>query len=410
MQPGLFSNKESVSRICLLITETWPGSGMFAYRIALFESGILNREARGAVSRFSIPDQTMKQVREFLLSARPSAGRILAFGRGWRDFVGQILPTYVAADLQITDLRKLAIALRAELKPRAPIERILQAFGLGVSSDTGDAASSAYEDLLWAVLDDMTRRNLTWADIPSLLESRVHRPCFQQCAFDGRAIETAPPNPGVYVMSDREGKVLYVGKSSNLRRRLGEYFRNAAELPPKIAAIRSRIHKFECHVVGSELEALLLEQRLIAEKRPELNTQRRVAEGAGIYQPPALPVAMICPSSRAGCAEIFIASCAGRAVQVRIRTRRAASRSLAGLLRKCLAGKADPPAAANFTDWGPAGNEICCRYFGRFRNRLQWLELNPSLDIGVLASRLSDIARLLAENPPEAGEFRLGES
>ncbi len=398
-------------RICLLVTDTCLASGRVAYRVALFEGGSIKHDARGNVSRFSIPDQTIAHLRHHLLSAAPPYGRIFTWGSGWRDLLAQILPSYAISDLKIVSLRDIALALREELRARASLDQILQAFGLGVSCDTGDVASTAYEELLWAVLKEMTRRNLVWSDITRLLESRIWRPSFHKYSFDRAIIEAAPQRPGVYVMTDGQGRCLYVGKSADLRRRLGDYFRAAASLPAKVVGIRERIRHLEWSVVGSELEALLLEHRLITERRPELNVQRRVAERSGIYQPPVLPVAIICPSAQAHCVELFLAACNDRAIQARIRTERMALKSLAKLLQTSLTGAPGRVyAPTNVTDWGTAGNEICCRYFGRFRDKLQWLEIDGSVGNEDMARRLFQIARLMLKNPPEPGEFRLGES
>jgi predicted GIY-YIG superfamily endonuclease len=86
-----------------------------------------------------------------------------------------------------------------------------------------------------------------------------------------RICQDAPSLPGVYVLQDAMGRVLYVGKATNLRRRLRAHFaeRRWRYLKPEM----SRAEQAEWHVVGSELEALLREAALIDELKPVVNVQ-----------------------------------------------------------------------------------------------------------------------------------------
>jgi len=88
---------------------------------------------------------------------------------------------------------------------------------------------------------------------------------------------TVPHKPGVYLMKDRFGTVIYVGKARDLRRRVSQYFqpsrRQGWDL--KFNALVEAIHDFDIHVVRSDPEALLLEGRLIKEFRPRYNVSFR---------------------------------------------------------------------------------------------------------------------------------------
>jgi excinuclease ABC subunit C len=89
--------------------------------------------------------------------------------------------------------------------------------------------------------------------------------------FDPSAfLATCSGRPGVYRMFDETGKLLYVGKASNLKKRLASYFRKTG-LAPKTAALVARIAQVETTIVANETEALLLEQTLIKEWRPPYN-------------------------------------------------------------------------------------------------------------------------------------------
>lgn len=90
-------------------------------------------------------------------------------------------------------------------------------------------------------------------------------------AFDFREfLRTLVPLPGVYRMLDTAGKVLYVGKAKNLRRRVGSYFR-AHHVSEKTNHLVAQIAGIEVTVTHTEAEALLLEHSLIKEFRPPYN-------------------------------------------------------------------------------------------------------------------------------------------
>ncbi len=84
-----------------------------------------------------------------------------------------------------------------------------------------------------------------------------------------------PVEPGVYLMRDREGKVLYVGKARNLRARLRSYFCESGDTRPLIEFLKRRIAAVETIVTTSEKEALLLEDTLIKEHKPRYNIRLR---------------------------------------------------------------------------------------------------------------------------------------
>jgi excinuclease ABC subunit C len=86
-------------------------------------------------------------------------------------------------------------------------------------------------------------------------------------------LDTAPLKPGCYLMKDVESKVIYVGKAVNLRNRLRSYFHESAQEDHKTRKLVSHIAEIEWIVVGSELEALILEMNLIKKYRPRYNVR-----------------------------------------------------------------------------------------------------------------------------------------
>jgi len=88
-------------------------------------------------------------------------------------------------------------------------------------------------------------------------------------------VRALPDRPGVYLMKDRLGTILYVGKAKSLKKRVSSYFqRGRARMieQPKIRSLIPLIHDFDIIEVRSEPEALLLEGRLIKQWKPRYNT------------------------------------------------------------------------------------------------------------------------------------------
>ncbi len=88
--------------------------------------------------------------------------------------------------------------------------------------------------------------------------------------FDAR-LDLVPENPGVYLMKDTSGSVIYVGKAKQLKSRLRSYFTPDPKGTPKVLAMISNIADFEFIVCSNETEALLLECNLIKKFRPKYN-------------------------------------------------------------------------------------------------------------------------------------------
>lgn len=82
-----------------------------------------------------------------------------------------------------------------------------------------------------------------------------------------------PRAPGVYLMKDDKGRVIYVGKSSSLRERVASYFQAATKLEHKKAGLLETVVDFEVVQTDSEVEALLAENRLIKDIQPRYNAR-----------------------------------------------------------------------------------------------------------------------------------------
>ncbi len=84
-------------------------------------------------------------------------------------------------------------------------------------------------------------------------------------------LQSLPSDPGVYIMKDKTGKVIYVGKAKILKNRVRQYFQSTDKHPPKVAAMVSKVDTFEYILTDSEMEALILECNLIKKYRPYYN-------------------------------------------------------------------------------------------------------------------------------------------
>ena len=84
-------------------------------------------------------------------------------------------------------------------------------------------------------------------------------------------LEALPTAPGVYLMKDRRGEVIYVGKAINMRARVRSYFGRSSDTRAFIPILEGLLGDVETVVVSNEKEALLLENELIKRHQPRFN-------------------------------------------------------------------------------------------------------------------------------------------
>jgi excinuclease ABC subunit C len=84
-------------------------------------------------------------------------------------------------------------------------------------------------------------------------------------------VRDLPDRPGVYQYYDKDGKILYVGKAKNLKKRVSSYFRRDESLIGKVRVLVQKIADIQIVVVDTELDALLLENNLIKKYQPRYN-------------------------------------------------------------------------------------------------------------------------------------------
>lgn len=183
-----------------------------------------------------------------------------ATGTGWPEHV-----------YSMTDL--LRLVLPAPAAPR--MEEARRYFHLETSrEDPFLAEVEALPALLPALIEALEVQGVERVDELSDRVDLLRRPLdLGPYDFTGADLAALPEKPGVYLFYDAAGTVLYVGKSVNLRRRVGGYFRWQADADQKLQRIQSETRRWSIQVLGSDLEALLEEARLIRTHHPAINVQ-----------------------------------------------------------------------------------------------------------------------------------------
>ncbi len=183
-------------------------------------------------------------------------------------------------DGEFLALRELAAAaLPAGRVPRHP-EELARALDLLPPDAQSPAAMAVY---LFAVLKSLAAlvpatQAISLHELKNWITERKAEVDFSRFGFGPELLSQAPEAPGVYLMKNRAGEVIYVGKSSNLRRRVRSYFTRRALKDLKIRRIHEQIHTLDFFATASEVEALLEETRLIRDLRPAINLQTEIHE------------------------------------------------------------------------------------------------------------------------------------
>ena len=105
--------------------------------------------------------------------------------------------------------------------------------------------------------------------------TRKAPPLTERSDYLRERLKALPDTPGVYLMRDAQGRVIYAGKALSLRNRVPNYFQASSVLPEHIAAMVARAYEFEVITTATEKEALVLEQTMIKRHRPRFNIRLR---------------------------------------------------------------------------------------------------------------------------------------
>jgi DNA polymerase-3 subunit epsilon len=153
--------------------------------------------------------------------------------------------------------------------PNVRLRTLAQYFRASVPTHRALADARACADVLHGLLDLGGRLGiLTLGDLYLAVTARG-RPNYGKI----RLADELPAAPGVYLFKGRDGRVLYVGKSKNLRSRVKSYF--YGDDRKRIDDLLAETHAVEGVTCGSELEALVVEARLIHANEPKYNRRGR---------------------------------------------------------------------------------------------------------------------------------------
>ncbi|MGM0444097.1 MAG: GIY-YIG nuclease family protein [Fibrobacterota bacterium] len=125
-------------------------------------------------------------------------------------------------------------------------------------------------------------------------EEQTSPPLWEKARFTSTLTDQLEERPGVYAFLDGKGTYLYIGKGENLRRRVATYFRCTDESPEKLITLRRNAVDFIHHYCGSNLEARILEHRLINRHAPRLNKQSGISGDTELF---ADPLILVLPAS-----------------------------------------------------------------------------------------------------------------
>ncbi len=188
-------------------------------------------------------------------------------------------------DVETLELRSLAERVLGPGRAVREAADLAPLLGMAVPDEGSPAAMARFLSACWQSLLDQTPEE-NRCDAPSLrewIEGARPKVNFTQFGFGAASLRTLPESPGVYIMKNRADDIIYVGKSRNLKRRIRSYFTPAALRDPKIRRIHEQLHTFECVVTANEVEALLLEMRMIRDFKPPINLQEEIHEQPEAY-------------------------------------------------------------------------------------------------------------------------------
>lgn len=271
-------------------------------------------------------------------------------------------------------LRGLARGLLGQKVTSA--ENLAAALGLPLRVEDGPLSLSGLlaEELI-VLLEHCLEKGLrTLDEVVELAEPSVPPAHWSSLRFGPEFLRSLPQAPGVYLMLSKLGEVLYVGKARNVRRRVRSYFQASRAEEAKTSLLRQHVHDIRIVEVGSELEALLLEHRLIAEHDPPVNRQLGVRARPVRARTRANRILLL-PSVVPGAVELFFASRSGAFAQMRAQPPLDGEEMLR--LVNCLYFSPEPRTPEELEQQLA---EILFSWLERNQDSVSWVEVDESRD------------------------------
>lgn len=181
------------------------------------------------------------------------------------------------------DTMGLATRLLREVR-KPSLDKVATAVGLsprGVHRAGGDARLTA--EVAMRLMEEAARQGIASVDrlksVAFVPQQRVRDDVGRARAVLDRSLATSLPRlPGVYIMRDARGEIVYVGKAKNLRNRVSSYYSQPIGMTRKMDGLIENVVRIDHVVVGSELDALMLESQLIRRYQPRYNTALKKSE------------------------------------------------------------------------------------------------------------------------------------
>ena len=178
-------------------------------------------------------------------------------------------------DEPIDDPLPLALLARRRLGRPGLKDAEAIAAALGLQARVDDDPAGRVE-LLPVCFDALRKPGERWGETVDACRAGTTGLPWPRYAFSRDDVRAVSPVPGTYRFYDIDGRLVYVGKSKNLRRRLASWFAEPVRHGARALRIVEAVHRFEVRPSGSELAALLREASQIRRDAPERNTQRVV--------------------------------------------------------------------------------------------------------------------------------------
>ncbi len=179
----------------------------------------------------------------------------------------------------------MGLAMRLLREVRKPsLDHVASAVGLnprGVHRAGGDARLTA--EVAMRLMEEAARQGIASVDRLKSV-AFVATPQVQEDVGRARSVldrtlaQSLPKKPGVYIMRDARGEIVYVGKAKNLRNRVSSYYSQPIGMTRKMDGLIENVTRIDHEVVGSELEALMLESQFIRRYQPRYNTALKKSE------------------------------------------------------------------------------------------------------------------------------------
>lgn len=201
--------------------------------------------------------------------------------------------SFINAELKRSDYAQLVnerldtMGLSMRLLPgvrKASLDRVATAVGLSprkIHRAGRDAELTA--EVALRLVDEAVRQGVSSLDDLKVASTIVRRRPRDnvgrgRAVMDRAWLADVPKRPGVYLMRDQLGHVIYVGKAKNLRDRVSSYYSQPLGYTRKMDGLLESMVRIDTEVVGSELQALILESQLIRRFQPRYNTAMRSFE------------------------------------------------------------------------------------------------------------------------------------